>query len=143
MRLRVSGEGDAGAKGAPRGDLYCLIREKEHKVFQRSGPDVLTEVPFTFSQLALGDKVEIPTVRGRVEMTVPAGTQSGKVFRLRGQGLPRLEGRGKGDQLVRVFCEVPERLTDRQKEILREFGELEEEKSGKKTFFERVVDYFN
>ncbi len=143
MRLRVTGEGDAGAEGAPRGDLYCLIREREHKVFQRSGPDVLTEVPFTFSQLALGDKVEIPTVRGKVEMTVPAGTQSGKVFRLRGQGLPRMEGHGKGDQLVRVFCEVPEHLTDRQKEILREFGELEEEKSGKKTFFERVVDYFN
>ena len=100
-------------------------------------------MPFTFSQLALGDKVEIPTVRGKALMTVPAGTQSGKVFRLRGQGLPRMEGRGKGDQLVRVFCVVPESLTDRQTEILREFGELEDEKSGKKTFFERVLEYFN
>ena len=72
----------------------------------------------------LGDKVEIPTLRGKVEMTVPAGTQSGKVFRLRGQGLPRLESRGKGDQLVRVFCEIPNKLTDRQEEILREFLEL-------------------
>ena len=143
VRLRVSGEGDTGPKGAPRGDLYCLIREREHKVFQRSGPDVLTEVPFSFAQLALGDKVEIPTLRGRVEMTVPPGTQSGKVFRLRGQGVPRMEGSGRGDQLVRVFCHVPGHLTARQKELLREFKEIEDLTSGRKTFFERVVDYFS
>ncbi len=142
VQLRVTGEGDAGPNGAARGDLYCVIREKEHKVFQRSGPDVLTEVPFSFPQLALGDKVEIPTLRGKVEMTVPAGTQSGKVFRLRGQGLPRMEGRGKGDQLVRVFCEIPEKLTDRQKELLEEFHEIESETSGKRSFFDRVTDYF-
>ena len=143
VRLRVAGEGDAGPGGSPRGDLYCLIREREHKAFQRSGPDVLTEVPFSYPQLALGDRVEIPTLRGRVEMTVPPGTPSGKVFRLRGQGLARMEGGGSGDQLVRVFCEVPGRLTDRQKELLREFKELEDEKSGKRTFFDRVVDYFS
>lgn len=142
VQLRVTGEGDAGPEGAPRGDLYCVIREKEHKAFQRSGPDVLTEVPFSFAQLALGDKVEIPTLRGKVEMTVPAGTQSGKVFRLRGQGLPRLESRGKGDQLVRVFCEIPTKLTDRQEEILREFQEIDGEQTGKKSFFDRVTDYF-
>ncbi|MEC7233247.1 MAG: DnaJ C-terminal domain-containing protein, partial [Planctomycetota bacterium] len=142
VQLRVTGEGDAGPEGAPRGDLYCVIREKEHRAFQRSGPDVLTEVPFSFAQLALGDKVEIPTLRGKVEMTVPAGTQSGKVFRLRGQGLPRLEGRGKGDQLVRVFCEIPNKLTDRQEEILREFQEIDGEQTGKKSFFDRVTEYF-
>jgi len=142
VQLRVGGEGDAGPGGAQRGDLYCVIREQEHKVFQRSGPDVLTEVPFSFAQLTLGDKVEIPTIRGKVEMTVPAGTQSGKVFRLRGQGLARLEGRGKGDQLVRVFCEIPKKLTDRQKELLEEFHEIDGETSGKKTFFDRVTDYF-
>ncbi len=143
MRIRVSGAGDSGEPGAPRGDLYCVIQEKEHKVFQRSGSDVMTEVPFSFAQLSLGDKVEIPTLRGRVEMSIPAGTQSGKVFRLRGQGLPAVEGRGRGDQLVRVFVEVPKKLTDRQKELLREFAEIEVKNSGSRSFFEKIVDYFN
>lgn len=143
MRIRVSGGGDAGEPGAPRGDLYCIIREREHKVFQRNGPDVMTEVPFAFGQLALGDKVEIPTLRGKVEMTIPAGTPTGKVLRLRGQGLPILEGRGRGDQFVRAFVEVPKKLTDRQKELLREFEEIEVKRSGSKSFFEKIVDYFN
>ena len=143
MRIRVSGGGDVGQPGAPRGDLYVVIREKEHKVFQRSGADVMTEVPFSFAQLALGDKVEIPTLRGRVEMSIPAGTQSGRIFRLRGQGLSVLDGRGRGDQLVRVFVETPRQLTDRQKELLREFEEIEVEQSGSKSFFEKIVDYFN
>ncbi len=143
MRLRIGGEGDVGDAGAPRGDLYCIIREHEHKAFQRSGPDVMTDIPFSFAQLALGDKVEIPTLRGRGEMSVPAGTKPGKIFRLRDQGLPRIEGHGRGDQLVRVFCEVPTKLTDRQKELLKEFAEIEEESSGKMSFFERVANYFS
>ena len=143
VRLRVNGEGDAGPPGGPRGDLYVLISESEHKVFQRSGPDVLTEVPFSFPQLAMGDKFEIPTLRGKVEMSVPGGTPSGKVFRLRGQGLPRLEGGGRGDQLVRVFVQVPTKLTDRQRELLTEFGEIDSVESGKKSFFDRVVEYFS
>ena len=143
MRIRVSGEGDAGDPGAPRGDLYCVIREREHNVFQRSGPDLMTEVPFSFAQLALGDKVEIPTLRGRVDMSIPAGTQSGKVFRLRGQGMPHVDRPGRGDQLVRVFIEVPRKLTDKQKELLREFDEIEGEKSGSKSFFEKIAGYFN
>ncbi len=143
MQLRVSGEGDAGPEGAQRGDLYCVIREAEHKAFQRSGADVIMEAPFSFVQLALGDKIEIPTLRGRVEMTVPPGTQTGKVFRLRGQGLPRMDSRTRGDQLVRVFCEIPEKLSERQKELLREFQEIEGEKGGKKSFYERVVDFFS
>lgn len=143
MRLRVEGGGDAGDPGAPRGDLYCVIREVEHKVFQRTGPDLLTEVPFSLAQLALGTKVEIPTLRGSAEVTIPAGTQVGRVFRLRGQGLPQLDGRGRGDQLMRVFLEVPTKLSDRQKELLREFEEIEEERSGSKSFFERITDYFS
>jgi molecular chaperone DnaJ len=143
MRIRLSGAGDAGEPGGPRGDLYVIVREREHKVFQRSGPDLITEVPCSFAQLALGDRVEIPTLRGRVEMSIPAGTQTGKVFRLRGQGLPVLEGRGRGDQLVRVFVETPRKLTERQEELLREFAEIEDEKSGSRTFFEKIYDYFN
>ncbi|MEX1025958.1 MAG: molecular chaperone DnaJ [Planctomycetota bacterium] len=143
MRIRVPGEGDVGAPGAPRGDLYCVVREKEHKVFQRSGPDLLTEVPVGFGQLALGDRVEIPTLTGRAEMTIPAGTQSGKVFRMRGQGLPVLNSGRRGDQLVRVFVETPKKLTDRQKELLTEFSDIETTKGGSKSFFEKLVDYFN
>ena len=142
MRLVVRGEGDASKDNAPRGDLQVIIRETEHKVFQRSGPDLLIEVPVSYSQLALGDKVEIPTLTGKVDMTIPSGTQSGKLFRLRGQGMPRLEGRGSGDQLVRVYVEIPSKLSDRQKELLKEFAELENEKGGKKSFFERILDHF-
>ncbi len=143
VRLRVSEAGDAGEPGAPRGDLYCIVREKEHKIFQRSGADVLAEVPVAFTQLALGDKVEVPTLRGRAGMDIPAGTQSGKVFRLRGQGLPSLDGGGRGDQLVRVFVEVPKRLSERQRELLREFAEHERQAGGEQSFFERIVHYFS
>jgi molecular chaperone DnaJ len=143
VRLRVPGEGDAGEPNAPRGDLYCIVRELEHRAFQRNGSDLMCEVPFSFAQLALGDKVEIPTLRGRVDMTIPSGTQSGKVFRLKNQGLPQLDGRGRGDQLVRVFIEVPTRLNERQKELLREFAELEQKSSGNKSFFEKIANYFS
>ena len=143
VQMRVPQAGDVGEPGAPRGDLYVIVREKDHKIFQRAGADVITEVPVSFSQLALGDSVEIPTLRGRAEMAIPAGTQSGKVFRLRGQGLPVFEGRGRGDQLVRVFVEVPKKLTDRQKDLLREFGELEAEGAGNKSFFDKIVGYFS
>jgi len=142
VQLRVTGQGDVGEPGAPRGDLFVVVREIEHKMFQRSGADVMTEVPFSFAQLALGDKVEIPTLRGKVEMTIPAGTQTGKVFRLREQGLPHMERRGRGDQLVRVFIEVPKKLTDRQKELLEEFGQIESSESGEKTFFDKIASYF-
>jgi molecular chaperone DnaJ len=143
VRLRVAGEGDAGEPGAPRGDLYCMVRELEHKVFQRSGADLMCELPFSFTQLALGDKVEIPTLRGRADMSIPAGTQSGKVFRLKNQGLPQLDGRGRGDQLVRVFIEVPTKLGERQKELLREFADLESKSSGSKSFFEKIAKHFS
>ena len=143
VRMRVPDAGDAGDVGAPRGDLYCIVHEIEHKIFQRSGSDVITEVPVAFTQMSLGDTVEVPTLRGRAEMTIPAGTQSGKVFRLRGQGLPVLEGRGRGDQLVRVFVEVPKKISERQKELLREFQELEKKSSGNQSFFEKIVNYFN
>ena len=141
VRLRVTGQGDVGDAGAPRGDLYCVVRELEHKLFQRNGADLICELPFSFAELALGDKLEVPTLRGRADMTIPAGTQSGKIFRLRGQGLPQLEGRGRGDQLVRVFIEVPQKLNDRQKELLREFAEIESKASGHKSFFEKIKSY--
>jgi molecular chaperone DnaJ len=127
VRLRVSEAGDAGDPGAPRGDLYCIVREKEHKIFERSGADVLTEVPVSYTQMALGDKVEVPTLRGRAEMAIPAGTPNGKVFRLRG----------------RAFIEVPRKLSERQKELLREFGEIESKGSPHRSFFDKIVNYFS
>jgi len=143
VQLRVTGEGDVGEKGAPRGDLYCVIRERQHKIFQRSGPDLMTEIPCSFGTLSLGEKVEIPTLEGKIEMSIPAGTQTGKVLRLRGQGLPMMDSSGKGDLLVRVFVEIPKKLTDRQKELLQEFFEIEQENSGNKSFFEKIANYFS
>jgi molecular chaperone DnaJ len=143
VRLRVPEAGDAGAPGAPRGDLYCVVRELEHRIFQRNGADLMTEVPVAFTQMALGDKVEVPTLRGRAELTIPPGTPNGKVFRLRGQGLPVLDGNGRGDQLVRAFIEVPKKLSERQKELLREYGELENKASEHGSFFDRIVHYFS
>lgn len=143
VQLRVSGEGDVGEPGAPRGDLYCVIHEQEHQIFQRHGADLIAEFPFSFSQLTLGEKVEVPTLTGRVEMVIPPGTQSGKVFRLRGQGLPAMQSSGMGDQLVRVFIEVPSKVTARQRELLEEFSAIEDEKSGNKSFFEKIAGYFN
>ena len=146
MRIRVPGEGDAGDPGAPRGDLYVVVREAEHEVFQRSGPDLLMEVPFQFGQLALGAKVDIPTLRGTATVTIPPGTQPGKVFRLRGQGLPQIGPDGtpgrRGDQLVRAYLEVPKKLTDRQKELLAEFDEIEGSKPGAKNLFEKITGFF-
>ena len=143
MTIRIADQGDVGQPGAPRGDLHVVIKEQEHRIFQRSGADLMTEVPCSFAQLALGDTVEVPTLRGRAEMQIPEGTQSGKVFRLRGQGLPHLEGRGRGDQLVRVFVQIPAQLSERQKECLREFERLDQERTGKKSFFEKLAEYFS
>lgn len=143
MQLRVNGEGDFGEKDGPRGSLFCVIHERQHKIFQRQGPDLITEIPCSFPQLALGDKVEIPTLTGKVELAIPAGTQSGRILRLRGQGLPNVNASGKGDLHVRVFVEVPTKLTDRQKELLAEYGEIEQEASPHKSFFEKAKSYFS
>lgn len=121
-RLRITGEGEAGYRGGPRGDLYILIYVKKHPVFSREDNDVLCEVPISFAQAALGDEVEVPTLDGKVKMKVPAGTQSGKIFRLRGKGITDLHGYGKGDELVRVTVEVPTKLNSQQKQLLKEFA---------------------
>lgn len=121
-RLRITGEGEAGHRGGPRGDLYILIYVKKHSIFSRKGNDILCEVPITFTQAALGDEVEIPTLGGKVKMKVPPGTQSGKIFRMRGRGVSDLRGYSKGDQMVRVIIEVPMKLNSKQKQLLKEFA---------------------
>jgi molecular chaperone DnaJ len=123
----LPGEGEAGDPGAPRGDLYCVLRVKEHPFFRRQGRDLFCQVPITFSQAALGAVIEVPTLDGKtVPLHVPRGTQSHEVLRVPGQGMPHVRSQERGDLLVQVIVEVPKKLTRRQEELLRELAELEQ-----------------
>jgi len=122
-RLRISGEGEAGQRGGPHGDLYVVIHVRQHEIFQREGNDLICDVPIDFPTAAVGGVIEVPTVTGKAKMKIPAGTQNGTILRLRGKGVPSLRGGGRGDQHVRIFVEVPERLNDEQKELLEKFSE--------------------
>jgi molecular chaperone DnaJ len=126
-RLKLRGEGEAGWAGGPSGDLYVVVHVKEHFLFVRQDNDVIIEVPVSFPQAALGTEIEVPTLEGKVKLKIPAGTQSGKVIRLKGKGFPDLHGYGRGDQLVRVAIETPRRLTQRQRELLEEFASIDGE----------------
>lgn len=143
-RIRVSGGGEAGSRGGSMGDLYVYIFVRPHKLFRRDGTDVLCEVPISFVQAALGDTIEVPTIDGKVEMKVPPGVQSGTVMRLKGRGVPHLRGKGRGDQHVRVKVLTPQKLSSRQKDLLKEFGELSGENVNpeQKSFFDSVRDMF-
>jgi molecular chaperone DnaJ len=145
QRLRLTGEGEAGERGGPAGDLYVVIQVREHEFFERDGFDVICEVPITFAQAAMGAELEVPTLTGRVSMKVPAGTQSHRTFRLKSKGLPRLGSYGKGDQLVRVVVEVPNKLTREQKRLLNEFESIESESTHPRhhSFFEKVKNLFD
>ncbi|ANE47292.1 molecular chaperone DnaJ [Paenibacillus swuensis] len=121
-QLRISGEGEPGTRGGPAGDLYIVLRVKAHEFFEREGDDVYCEVPLTFAQAALGDEIEIPTLTEKVKLKIPAGTQTGTYFRLKGKGVPRLRGYGQGDQHVKAVLVTPTNLTEEQKEMLLQFG---------------------
>jgi len=123
-RIRLSGEGEAGRNGGPAGDLYVEIRLTPHKIFQREGADLSCEVPISFATATLGGEVELPTIDGHVSLKVPAETQSGKVFRLRGKGVTTVRDRHKGDLFARVSVETPVSLTDEQAALLKQFDEL-------------------
>ncbi|MFN0205931.1 MAG: molecular chaperone DnaJ [Planctomycetota bacterium] len=143
-QLRLSGQGDVSPDGGPAGDLYVVVHVKEHGSYQRRGADVYGEYPVSFGELALGTKIDVPTLHGgRVSVTIPKGTQSGKIFRLKGQGLTQFQREGKGDMHVRVFGETPKKLTSRQEEILKEFLEIEKKQNSKpRGFFDRFKDMF-
>jgi len=126
-RLKLRGEGEAGWGGGPSGDLYVVVHVKEHELFVRQDNDVIIELPVSFPQAALGTEVEVPTLDGKVKLKIQAGTQSGKVFRLKAKGFPDLHGYGRGDQLVRMVVETPKRLTARQRELLEEFAGIDGE----------------
>ena len=145
MRIRSSGNGEPGINGGPPGDLYVEIRVKEHDVFQRDGDDLHCEVPISIITAALGGKVQIPTLAGRAEIELPEGTQSGKQFRLRGKGIKGLRASYPGDLYAHVVVETPVRLTDKQKQMLRELDtSLKDPKHSPQTkgWMDRVKDFF-
>lgn len=123
QQLRVSGQGEPGINGGPAGDLYVVFHIQPHEFFERDGDDVYCEIPITFAQAALGDELEVPTLHGKVKLKVPAGTQTGTKFRLRGKGIPNVRGRGTGDQHIIVKVITPTKLTEKQKQLLEEFAE--------------------
>ena len=143
--LRYSGAGEAGIKGGPPGDLHIVVHVKEHPVFQRRNDDLVCETNIAFTQATLGADIEVPIIDGKVKLAIPPGTQSGKVFCLRGNGVPHLRGRGNGDQFVRVIVETPTKLTPQEESLLRELAESrnEEVTAPDKGFFEKVKDAFS
>jgi molecular chaperone DnaJ len=145
MRLRVSGEGEAGIAGGSPGDLYVVIRIAPHPLFEREGADLVCEVPVPFVQAALGAEIEVPTLEGKVVLRIVEGTQTGKLLRLRGKGLPTVSSGTRGDQLVRLFVEVPSQLTPRQRELLEKFAaETSTEVSPvTKGFLDKLRDLFD
>jgi molecular chaperone DnaJ len=142
--LRIRGEGEPSPDGGPAGDCRVHIRVKEHPLFHREGPHLVCQVPITYAQAALGAAVEVPTLEGREELKIPAGTQPGELIRLRGRGMPDPHGRGVGDLVVEVHLEVPKKLTEQQEEVLRQLAEIEQANvtPKRKSFFQKLRDYF-
>jgi molecular chaperone DnaJ len=143
-RLRSSGNGEAGLRGGPPGDLYVVLHVKAHEIFERDGDDLICEVPVSFVQAALGAEIEVPTLSGKTHIKIPAGTQPGTTFRLKGKGIKNIQGFGSGDLHVRVNVEVPTHLNHEQKTKLQEFGELCDERVNPMTqsFFEKAKNLF-
>ena len=135
--ISLRGQGNAGKNGGPAGDLLITVMVQPHELFRREGNDVFCEAPITFSQAVLGATLEIPTIDGQVKYDIPEGTQTGTVFRLRGKGIPVLNGRGRGDQYVTVTIETPKNLNKEQKEALKKFSDLlgESNYEKRKSFF--------
>jgi molecular chaperone DnaJ len=127
-RLRLAGEGESGVRGGPPGDLYIFVHVEPHDFFKRENNDVVCEVSLSFVQAALGDKIDIPTLNGKKSLTIPKGTQPGDVFRFKGEGIPSLRNRRKGDQIIQVMVKTPTGLTKKQEKLLKEFAELESSK---------------
>lgn len=152
-RLRLTGEGEAGIAGGPAGDLYVVVSVRAHPLFTRDGTDLHCDVPISFVQAALGDEIDVPTLEGKVQMRVPDGTQSGKLLRLKGRGLPPLMPRAdrsqlermRGDLYVRIFVEVPTKLSARQRELLEEFAKESgtDVSPAAKGFMDKLRDLFD
>lgn len=148
-RIRLTGEGEAGEMGAPAGDLYVEVHVRQHNIFERDGSNLYCEVPIGFTVAALGGEIEVPTLDGRVKLKIPAETQTGKLFRMKGKGVRPARGGMQGDLMCRVVVETPVKLSEKQKELLREFGESVDGQSGHnntpkaKRFFDGVKKFFD
>ena len=142
-QMRVAGQGQAGENGGPYGDLYVVFHVQASKEFRRDGADIYYELPLNFAQVSLGDEVEVPTVDGKVKLKIPAGTQSGKMFRLRGKGVARLHGTGRGDQYVIANVVTPKSMNEKQKEAMRMFAEATDGPvKNEESFFDKMRDRF-
>lgn len=146
QQMRLQGQGEAGTNGGPYGDLYVVFRVEESDIFNREGAEIYYEQPLNFVQAALGDEINVPTVHGDVKLKIPAGTQTGTNFRLRGKGALKLRGSGNGDQTVRVKVMTPRNLSEEQKDALRQFAEVSgnriNESDGGEGFFDKMKDAF-
>ena len=143
-RLRVPHGGEAGARGGPAGDLAVVLHVKSHEIFERQGDDLFCEVPINFAQAALGAEIQVPTLAGKAELKVPAGTQPGTVFSIKGKGIKNVQGYGHGDLHVRVLVEVPSHLNAAQRAKLQEFADTCDNTTNpiSKGFFEKAKDFF-
>jgi molecular chaperone DnaJ len=141
-RVRLAGEGELGEQGGPSGDLYVVVHVSEHPIFHREEYEVFCEVPISFAQAALGAHIDVPTLDGMVKVKVPEGTQSGKILRLKGKGIPNLRGGGRGDQHVRVVVETPQNLSAKQRDLLEQFAAAcgEDANPQARGFFAKVKD---
>ncbi|MEW6068570.1 MAG: molecular chaperone DnaJ [Nitrospirota bacterium] len=140
-RLRMSGEGEMGVHGGPPGDLYIILNVEEHPFFSREGDNLFCEVPLSFPQAALGAEIEVPTLEGTSKIKIPSGTPSGKIFYIKGMGIQKLGGHTRGDLIVKVYIDVPKKLTQRQKEILEEFARINGDEVSK-SFKEKLKGLF-
>jgi molecular chaperone DnaJ len=131
-RLRLSGEGEPGVYGGPPGDLYVFIHAEPHEFFKRRDTDIICEIPISFVQATLGDKISVPTLNGKKTLEIPKGTQPGDIFYFHGEGIQSLRGPGRGDQIIQIAIKTPTHLTKKQEALLREFSKLESKKLSNK-----------
>jgi molecular chaperone DnaJ len=136
-RLRLRGEGEEGERGGPPGDLYVVIHVEPHEFFERDGDDIVCQIPISFFHAALGGDIEVPTLNGTRKLTIPRGTQSGQLFRLKGEGIYHMRGHGRGDEIVQLIVKTPTKLTKRQEELLKEFAAIEQAQSERGFFRKR------
>ena len=140
--MRISGEGEAGVNGGPSGDLFVVVHVKEHETFERQGANLYSAVPISFGQAALGADIKVTTLEGEEDLKIPAGTQTGTVFRLKSHGMPVLGGRGRGDLFVAVTLITPKTLTKEQRKLLEKLATIEDTDFNDASFIEKVRNIF-
>ncbi|MBA3786747.1 MAG: molecular chaperone DnaJ, partial [Acidobacteria bacterium] len=141
-RLRINGEGEAGAQGGGSGDLFVVIHVKEHEIFERQGANLYSAAPITFAQAALGAEIKVKTLDGEEDLKIPSGTQTGTVFRIKSKGMPAIGGRGRGDMFVAVTLITPKTLTKEQRKLLEQLAEVEDMDFQDESFMDKVRNIF-